>query len=597
MSKGGISKMNSVHLLLGVYAPPLIMAIVFGAIWGAIRLMNRHGRDKAEQEQASHGRLDGILTWSTTIVSGVSVVFSIILIHTFSGPIKGSIIPSDFPLVGNIYQLTNYDVDGLSLFFTSVVNIVTLFASAFTFHVNEREGNPSNEMYKFHFWFNIFHFVMLLVPFFSNLLLLWCFIALTTATSVPLISFPKSQESKKDSTKNRRPREAALKYVLISAFSLTFALLGTLLFGIVLHSISTLSSISVLDWSALQQSFSPGSNFMVNQTNLALLAFAFLLILLGYGTKAGMFPMHSWLPDGHGEAPSSVSALLSGVLLKSALYVILRFYVILVQTPHIGDFASNALAAFGLLSLVMATPFILNTNYKNRFKRVLAYHSLEHMGIIVFAFGIGTPLAYLGALLHVLNHGFTKALMFLSYGRVQYAYGQAQSIRKPEDEHKWVKGVLKKMPWTGSILGFGGMALIGSPPFSIFFSEFIILLAAIQKWAFDRTFTVASLGGKAAIVLYSASIALIFAGLTIHMGRLLLGKVPEDLEKPEPQSLKKPEMQASTGKKVKEQWWWPATLIILLILITFSTFTTWPYTSALRDSICYLNGGVCHVGR
>jgi hydrogenase-4 component F len=575
-------------LLDGIYGPPIVVLLIAAVLWLIL------GRRRALEKPGNGGNI--FLTWATIIASGTSVFFSIWLIQGYHAEIQGRV----WPFGSFIPNIVQYNVDGLSIFFISVVNVVAFFSSIFTYQINERGGEPSTKMYKFHVYFNLFHLVMLLVPFFSNLLVVWSLIALTTVTSVPLIAFPKSRKSEDDPTLklsveerikaaglNRRSREAALKYVVISAFSLTFALLGTLLFGVALRQ--PLS----LDWFQLQMSFHTGNSAAIPE----LLALSFLLILLGYGAKAGMFPMHTWLPDSHGQAPSPVSALLSGVLLKSALYVILRFFVLTSMAlnlwkPASGIFAANALAAFGLLSLVMATPFILNTNPRNRFKRVLAYHSLEHMGIIMFAFGIATPLAFFGALLHVLNHGFTKALMFLGYGRVQYAYGRDKyPLETPEDESKYVQGTLQKMPVTGSILGFGGMALVGSPPFSIFFSEFIILLAAIQKWGLYPTWE--SLGGKVAIVLYSSSIALIFAGLTIHMGRLLLGKTPE----PPPPS---PDEEQAPSKidlqKEKTAWRyraisWTALIALLIIGMTFTTFTTWPWTNALHDSICFLSGG------
>lgn len=153
---------------------------------------------------------------------------------------------------------------------------------------------------------------------------------------------------------------------------------------------------------------------------------AFLFIVVGYGTKAGFAPMHTWLPDGHAEAPAPISALLSGVLLKSALYAILRFYTI--ANACIGDrtYTSAILLGAGVVSLVLAAPLILKE--QNPFKRVLAYHSLEHMGIITFGVGIGAPLALFGALLHTFNHATTKSLMFLAFGNIMRRY-EARGIQ------------------------------------------------------------------------------------------------------------------------------------------------------------------------
>jgi hydrogenase-4 component F len=227
--------------------------------------------------------------------------------------------------------------------------------------------------------------------------------------------------------------------------------------------------------------------------------------------------MHTWLPDGHGQAPAPVSALLSGVMLKSALYAILRFYT--VTNLCLGDskLTSRSLLAVGLLSLVLATPFILK---RNRFKRVLAYHSLEHMGIITFGIGIGVPVALFGALLHTLNHALTKALMFLVYGLIQYEYQDRCGTDYNEgDDEQNIHGVLRVMPLSATILAFGGLALVGSPPFNIFMSEFIILWAAIMESSRQPFY-------YAAVILFVLTVTLIFGGLVGHLSRLLLGSAP-----------------------------------------------------------------------
>jgi hydrogenase-4 component F len=260
-----------------------------------------------------------------------------------------------------------------------------------------------------------------------------------------------------------------------------------------------------------------------------LVRLSFLFVLVGYGTKAGLAPMHTWLPDAHGEAAYPVSALLSGVLLKSALYAILRFIVITNVSLGSVTFTSNVMLVAGLLSLVLATPLILK---RSRFKRILAYHSLEHMGIITVGIGIGGPIALFGALLHVLNHGVTKSLMFLGYGNVQDNY-QAQDVtaHTSADASAEFTGVIRAMPTTGWMLALGGLALVGSPPFSIFLSEFIIL------WGGVRRLIHAPNGWLTfAIVVFVISITLIFCGLVRHLGRMLLGE-PES--RPERESLRR----------------------------------------------------------
>ncbi len=403
--------------------------------------------------------------------------------------------------------IVGFYVDALSIYFVLLVNFVALVAS---FYVGpclaRRAGKGALDRTLFYSLFNLFHFTMVLVPMVSNLVVLWIGIELTTVTSTVLVAFER----------RRQDIEAAWKYIITTSTGIIFALLGTLFLA---------SAIPLgahphpsMNWPDLVQ---------VGDLDKDLIRLSFLFVLVGYGTKAGLAPMHTWLPDGHGEAPYPVSALLSGVLLKSALYAILRFYTI---TNHALDddrlFTSHLLLGAGLLSLVVATPFILK---RNPFKRVLAYHSLEHMGIITFGIGIGGPIALFGALLHVLNHGITKSLMFLAYGNVQDNYpssGEAEPIglaSRPEDPQR---GVLQAMPWTGFLLALGGLALVGSPPFNIFLSEFVILWGAVGKVLAQPTLWL-----TASIVIFVLSVTLIFGGLVRHLGRILVGSPPDRFEK------------------------------------------------------------------
>lgn len=343
---------------------------------------------------------------------------------------------------------------------------------------------------------------MVLVPIVDNLALLWIAVELTTLVSTVLVGHRR----------DRRALEAAWKYLIITSTGIIFALLGTLFLA---NAIPTnLALVEPMNWSNLVK--------IAPQLDRNFVTLSFFFILVGYGTKAGFAPMHTWLPDGHGEAPYPVSALLSGVLLKSALYAILRFYTITTLTLGSGStFTSTILLGSGLFSLTLATPFILKSN---RFKRVLAYHSLEHMGIITFGVGLGSHVALFGALLHALNHALTKALMFLAFGIVQQSYAKVPN----QTEENYV-GVFRATPATGTLLALGGLALVGSPPFNIFFSEFIILWAAITTAIRQPT-----LWSVSTVGLFILSVTLIFGGLTRHLGRMLIdippaGTAPETL--------------------------------------------------------------------
>jgi len=512
-------------IILGIVLPPFLAAIA-----------SIFGRRRFQQQ--------GILTF---IASVFSFCFSIALVvYILQQPLH----------VFQFRLLTfQFSIDALSTYFILLVNFVALFASYFTiFMIRQSVEGYLKDDEELTFWgffhleFNLFHVSMLLVPIFDNLVLLWVLITVTTVVSAPLIGYRH----------DRRAQEAAWKYIMISSSGIVFALLGTIFL------VQGLSPID-LNWSGLTQGLKLG-HIVVSPHGQGIIELSFLLILLGYGTKAGLFPMHTWLPDGHGEAPSPVSALLSGALLKSALYMILRFYVItnlaLAKPGQPNPFASNALLIFGLLSLFMATPFILNTKKENRFKRVLAYHSLEHMGIITFGIGLGSALGFFGALFHALNHALNKALMFLAYGKVQAAYAQEQI---PDEE---IRGAFQLMPVTGMLLALGGLALVGMPLFSIFLSEFIILWAAFQKAAISPIMI-------PAIFLFLISVTLIFAGLVAHLGRILLGKSP---------------IQRGKVREHRQQL---IVLGVLLLLLIIGGFTTFPLTGLLQQSSNILCQGVC----
>jgi hydrogenase-4 component F len=409
--------------------------------------------------------------------------------------------------------VVRFHVDALSIYFVMLVNLIALVAS---FYTRSSSGRRADERRRdptlFYSLFNLFHFTMVLVPMVANLVVLWIAVELTTLTSTVLVA----------SERRRETLEAAWKYIIITSTGIIFALLGTFFLASAIQN----GVRTTMDWPDLVQI--AGDHLLMPN----LVRLSFLFVLVGYGTKAGLAPMHTWLPDGHGEAPYPVSALLSGVLLKSALYAILRFYTITNDALGSGRFASRILLGAGLLSLVVATPFIVK---RNPFKRVLAYHSLEHMGIITFGVGIGGPIALFGALLHALNHGVTKSLMFLAYGNVQEndrASGQADRSDAGSGlmDHR---GVLQAMPWTGFLLAVGGLALVGSPPFNVFYSEFLILWAAVGRAVHQPGFALI-----AAIVLFLLSVTVIFGGLVRHLSRILMmGDAPRRYERETPRQV------------------------------------------------------------
>jgi hydrogenase-4 component F len=228
------------------------------------------------------------------------------------------------------------------------------------------------------------------------------------------------------------------------------------------------------------------------------------LIVLGYGTKTGLAPMHSWLPDAHSQAPAPVSALMSGVLLTVAFYVLLRFKAIADGALGPG-YPRALLVVAGLASLAVAASLLIA---QRDYKRMLAYHSIEHMGLIALGAAAGSSLAIAAVLLHILGHGLAKGVLFLASGEILLAEGTSEIARVP--------ALLRRRPALGAIFGLGLVALLGLPPFSLFASELNMLRAEVA----------AGLGWAAAAAL--VCMAVIFAAVMAHGRHLLLGEAPAE---------------------------------------------------------------------
>ena len=380
-------------------------------------------------------------------------------------------------------------LDGLSTFFIFVTSIVAfasaLYSIGYIKKDIDRGAITQNKARTYYTLFNLFCFSMFLVPSVNNLGLLWVAIEMTTLISAFLVGFYNSKESV----------EAAWKYIIICSVGIVLALLGTILFS---YAFSLSVGGKSLNWSDMAS----GAASMDKN----ILKVAFIFILVGYGTKAGLAPMHTWLPDAHSQAVAPISALLSGVLLKTAVYAILRFGIIVTKGVGFAYFA-NLMIILGLVSLAISCGFIL---VQKDLKRLLAYSSIEHIGIISIGFGLAEPLALAGALLHVLNHAVTKSFMFLGAGNIVSAY-------QKHNMHA-IRGVIKALPFTGIMVLIGVFALTGFPPFSIFFSEIMIIIAAFLKGAY----------WIAALVLFFLSV--IFGAFVYHFGKMLFGNLPKGMK-------------------------------------------------------------------
>jgi hydrogenase-4 component F len=378
-------------------------------------------------------------------------------------------------------------VDALSALIICIVAIVgfmvALYSLAYLAH-DIREGELAETRLKwYYFWFYIFVFTMFCVVVSTNLGIMWVAVEGTTLASALLVGFYDKKGS----------LEAAWKYIIICTVGIIFALFGTILLHYAAVAVTGEGGGS-LDWRTLI--------LVAKQLDPELLKLAFIFVLVGYGTKVGLAPMHTWLPDAHSQAPTPVSAMLSGVLLNCAFYGIIRFHLIVSEALGT-QFSANLLIIFGVLSLAVALPFII---FQHDIKRLLAYSSIEHMGIIAAAVGLGSKLALYGAFLHMINHALTKSSLFFIVGNVSQHY-RTKKINR-------IKGVIQAMPLTGPALLIGGLAIAGLPPFNIFLSEFFILSAGFAQ------------GRYIVSSLMVALIALICTGIVYALSNMALGNPP-----------------------------------------------------------------------
>jgi len=291
--------------------------------------------------------------------------------------------------------------------------------------------------------------------------------------------------------------EAGWKYLIVCTVGIAFALLGTITLYLAAVR-SGVSPESALDWANLMSA----ANRFGSAADLVKMAFVFVTI--GYGTKIGFVPMHSWLPDAHAEAPSPISAMLSAVLLNCALYALLRFDAITTRAIGTG-FPHTLLLVFGSLSVVVAAFLMV---VQRDLKRLLAYSSIEHMGIIAIGVGLGGVFGLFGALLHAFNHSIAKSLLFFTAGNVRENFSTLRMER--------IRGMARSLPWTSGALVLGTLAIVGMPPFGLFVSEFFILSAAFSAARYQ----------VAALVLISLSV--VFGALVYHFQGMLSGDPVEE---------------------------------------------------------------------
>ncbi len=353
----------------------------------------------------------------------------------------------DRPAPGN-YLL----VDDLNIVFivlnTFVAFTTSVFSASYIGHELETGRLPLSYLRFYHAMYQVLLFAMNLAFVANNLGLMWVGVEVATLSTVVMVGIYRTPEA----------LEAAWKYFILGSVGIALALFGTILVYMAAQPVVGEGNNAML-WTVLiahVAAFDP-----------ALLNLAFVFLLLGYGTKMGLAPLHAWLPDAHAEGPTPISAVLSGLLLNVALYALLRYKLLMAANP--GALAPGPLMMImGLVSLVFAA-FML---YRRRdIKRLFAYSSIEHMGIITFAFGMGGPLANFAGLLHMVMHSLTKSAIFFSVGHIAQIKG-TQKIAE-------IRGLTQTHPLLGWGLVVGVLAIAGMPPLGIFMSEFLVVSSTI----------------------------------------------------------------------------------------------------------------------
>lgn len=336
---------------------------------------------------------------------------------------------------------------------------------------------------QYYIFFNLFLVAMILAVTSVSPIITWVAVEATTLSTVFLISFYNKTSS----------TEAAWKYLIINSVGLLLAFFGTMLF--LSSSISLATAHSFITWNDLLAN--------ADHFDPAIAKIAFIFIIIGYGTKLGLVPMHTWLPDAHSKAPVPISSLLSGVLLNIALFTILRFKI--VADIAIGsNFTGGLFIYFGLFSILISALLIYR---QINYKRLLAYSTIEHMGIICFGIGLG-GVAFFAALLHMVYHSLAKPLLFLASGNIFLKYSSTK-IEK-------IRGALQALPLTSVLFFIGLLVITGVPPFGIFITEFSILTEGIKA---QPALTVVAL----------FALVLIFVGFLKHGSSMLFGEKPETI--------------------------------------------------------------------
>ena len=360
---------------------------------------------------------------------------------------------------GHINFLNNLIyIDSLNLIQLFIIFSISIISSLYSYRyiINEVEEKviTLKRAKIFYILFNLFVLSMMIVALSNNIVGMWMGLEATTIATAFLIGF----------NPNKLSLEAAWKYIIICSLGIVIGLIGIILF---VYSAGSEANSEMLNWTYLIE------NFPILNKDIVKIAFTFIFI--GIGTKAGIAPMHTWLPDGHSESPSPISAMMSGILLNLALYVIVRFYIVVKLVSGLENL-KYLFIIFGCISLIISAFSILK---QSNYKRLLAFSSIENIGIITLGFGFGGYIAVFGALLHSVIHAFGKSLLFLVSGNILSAY-KTKRIDK-------VHNLIKTMPINAVFLILGMLIILGAPPFASFLSEYKVIIGGIENGYYIST--------------------------------------------------------------------------------------------------------------
>jgi hydrogenase-4 component F len=393
----------------------------------------------------------------------------------------------DGPLLstGRQFYIDSFNVYLVAL--TTFVGLTTaIFSGAYMEH--EREiGRVTLKRLRFYYAaYQSFMLSMYLVLTTNNMGILWVAMEGATLATVLLVSLYRTPEAV----------EAAWKYFILCGVGIAQALFGTVLLYFAAEQVPNLGDGALL-WTVLFEHAAA--------LNPGVMSLAFVFLLIGYGTKIGLVPLHNWLPDAHSEGPTPMSAILSGLLLNDALYAVVRCKMI--ADHSLGNhLAGDLMMGFGLLSFLTAA---LLLHHQKDIKRLFSYSSIEHMGLMTFAFGIGSPWATFAALFHMTTHSLTKSAIFVTVGHAAQLAG-TQKMEK-------IRGLINTQPAIGWGLLIGTLAIAGFPPFGVFASEFLVLIATMRDYPWLTPLLLLGIG-------------IAFAGLFRHLQPMVFGDAPKGLQ-------------------------------------------------------------------